>query len=311
MTSHSTLVAGLSRGGSYMYYARCQDVAGNATSVDLPIAFRVWPYPVDFGVYDALLFINKPDLKPYGLRPDWVVYTQNMWPPDTPDYNTPNEQYTRLAADAVWQAGHRGLVQLDLEVWPVDLRFHPQSEVDVGIANSKQIWKWFKDEAPELNVGIYYYPPISDVRGTGPAKVTALQAANDYLAGLTAQVDAMYPQSYTLNPNQQSWVDYTRLKIAEARRIGGMKPVYVYVWPQYHEMAGTLAHTYVDYSYWQLQLKTIKDAGADGIILWGGHQTQWDDSQGWWQATKEFMSTLHLTQRQPPSTPTGLDSIKK
>src|SRR4030095_7532773 len=110
---------------------------------------------------------------------------QNMWSPDTPDYNTPNEQYTRLAADMVLQAGHRGLVQLDLEVWPVDLRFHPQSEVDVGIANSKQIWKWFKDEAPGLNVGIYYYPPISDVRGTDPAKVAALQAANDYLAGLT------------------------------------------------------------------------------------------------------------------------------
>jgi hypothetical protein len=39
--AHSTLVTGLADGGSYSYYARCQDSAGNADSNDFVIAFAV------------------------------------------------------------------------------------------------------------------------------------------------------------------------------------------------------------------------------------------------------------------------------
>jgi Hyaluronidase len=241
-----------------------------------------------FAVYDALLFLDKPDLTRYGIRKDWVVYTQHLWPSDTSDYQTPNEQGVRAAAQHVWGVGYRGLVQLDIEVWPVDIRFHAQAAVDEGIANTIQMWEWFKDEVPQFNVGVYYYPPISDVRGTNAAHVAWLAEANDYLAPLTAVVDAFYPQCYTLDSDQHSWVEHTRLKIAEARRLDYTKPVYPFIWPQYHQISG-LVNTYVDYHYWLLQLHTIRNVGADGIILWGGHQVQWDDSQGWWRATKEFM----------------------
>jgi hypothetical protein len=40
-TSHSTLVTGLSNGGSYSYYVRCRDGAGNANSDDYKISFTV------------------------------------------------------------------------------------------------------------------------------------------------------------------------------------------------------------------------------------------------------------------------------
>ena len=66
-----------------------------------------------------------------------------------------------------------------------------------------------------------------------------------------------------------------------------------FIWPQYHDvMRGPLALTYIDYDYWMLQLTTIRDAGVSGIVFWGGYQTQWDDTQGWWHATLDFIATL-------------------
>jgi hypothetical protein len=40
-TTHSTSVAGLVNGGSYQYYVRCQDAAGNANTSDFTISFTV------------------------------------------------------------------------------------------------------------------------------------------------------------------------------------------------------------------------------------------------------------------------------
>ena len=40
-TTHTTLVTGLVNGGSYNYYVRCQDRAGNPDTTDFPISFTV------------------------------------------------------------------------------------------------------------------------------------------------------------------------------------------------------------------------------------------------------------------------------
>jgi hypothetical protein len=40
-TAHSTLITGLTNGGAYSYYARCQDPSGNASPDDFAIAFSV------------------------------------------------------------------------------------------------------------------------------------------------------------------------------------------------------------------------------------------------------------------------------
>jgi hypothetical protein len=28
---------------------------------------------------------------------------------------------------------------------------------------------------------------------------------------------------------------------------------------------------------------------ADGIVIWGGYQQQWDDNAHWWMETKKFL----------------------
>ena len=40
-TSHSTAVTGLTNGGSYIYYAKCQDGQGNTDTTDYTISFTV------------------------------------------------------------------------------------------------------------------------------------------------------------------------------------------------------------------------------------------------------------------------------
>jgi len=44
--------------------------------------------------------------------------------------------------------------------------------------------------------------------------------------------------------------------------------------------------------HWMLQLTTIRDAGASGIIFWGGYRTPWDDTQDWWHATLDFIGAM-------------------
>ncbi|HHD92288.1 MAG TPA: hypothetical protein ENL06_01520, partial [Candidatus Portnoybacteria bacterium] len=40
-TTHSTTITGLTNGGSYTYYVRCQDTSGNANTTDYPISFSI------------------------------------------------------------------------------------------------------------------------------------------------------------------------------------------------------------------------------------------------------------------------------
>jgi hypothetical protein len=58
--THTTLVTGLSDGGSYNYYVRCQDNAGNANSDDLAITFSVSAQTGSSPVTSSLSGIESP-----------------------------------------------------------------------------------------------------------------------------------------------------------------------------------------------------------------------------------------------------------
>ena len=55
----------------------------------------------------------------------------------------------------------------------------------------------------------------------------------------------------------------------------------------------------VSHDYWKSVLQTVKDAGANGavIFIWGDNAggPAWDSNAGWWTATKEFMQENNLT----------------
>jgi hypothetical protein len=93
---------------------------------------------------------------------------------------------------------------------------------------------------------------------------------------------------YTFYEDRDGWVKYAVAQISEARRYGGNKPVYVFLWPQYHEPP----NAYLPTDFWRLELETAKQY-ADGVVIWGGslHET-WDNSAPWWIETKKFIDTL-------------------
>jgi hypothetical protein len=257
-----------------------------------------------FDLYDSLLFVGKPDLSPYGFKRSRTVYESELWPPKA-NRMTPDEAAVRFKARAVLAEGVTAAVPviLDVENYPTDIRLdlsriNPDTSiVDANIRKLEQIIGWFKQEAPTLEVGFYGVAPVDlgpPVTGQHPgndAEMAIWEAANSYLIKFATHLDAIYPSLYTSTTDRAEWVAAARRYISEAKRIGAGKPVRPFVWPQYHDvMRSPLALTYIDYDYWTLQLTTIRDAGASGIIFWGGYKTQWDDTRDWWRATLDFIA---------------------
>ena len=312
--THSATLSGLTSGGSYTYYVRCSDAGGKATTSDYPISFSVYPKPATFRVYDMLGYSGKPDLTPYGLRKDWIVYAQELWP--AADAMTePNQLYDRRTAGFIAKSGWNDVLQLDVEHWPLDIRSTSTAVVDDSLRKLQQQLSHMRSVVPFLRYGYYDLPTIRDYWTpviNDPANMAKWKAANDYIASLTQQFNDFYPSLYTFYNDPAGWVVYARANLSESKRQNGGTPVYVYLWPQYHD-SSPLAFQFIDYDYWKLQLQTVKDAGADGVVIWSGGGT-WDDTWGWWQATKEFMSTEFMSTLPGdtvlPSTPSDLTATR-
>jgi len=256
-----------------------------------------------FDLYDSLLFIGKPDLSRYGLKRARTVYEHELALPKP----TPDEAAVRSKARAVLTEGVTAAVPviLDVEEYSVDVRLdishiNPNtSTVDANIVKLEQIIGWFKNEAPTLQVGFFdVAAPVDGLPVTGQqpannAELAIWKRANSYLIPFATHVDALYPSLYTVDTDPAKWVASAQRCISEAKRIGAGKSVRPFVWPQYHDVMGPpLAGTYIDYDYWMLQLTTVRDAGASGTVFWGGYQTPWDETQGWWRATLDFIATI-------------------
>jgi hypothetical protein len=256
-----------------------------------------------FDLYDSLLFIGKPDLSRHGLKRARTVYEHELGLPKP----IPDEAAVRSKARALLAEGVTAAVPviLDVEEYSVDVRLdishiNPDtSTFDSNIIRLAQIIGWFKNEAPTLQVGFYDVgAPVGGLPVTGQApandaELAIWKRANSYLIPFATHVDALYPSLYTSDIDPAKWIASAQISISETKRIGAGKPVRPFIWPQYHDvMRSSLAGTYIDYDYWMLQLRTIRNAGASGLVFWGGYQTRWDDTQDWWRATLDFITTM-------------------
>ena len=249
-----------------------------------------------FTVYDALQFLNKPDLSSHGLKNNRLFYESDLFP--LGQYSQPNEAAVRAAARRLVESGYPPdePVQLDIELWEWDTHYGTDAVVADSMKKLIQVIRWFRNEAPQYTkVGYYGAGPT---RQLGPALEPAAspafvkwQGSNDFLAPLIAEKGALYPSLYTFYNDRAEWVKYAQANIAEAKRIAGGKPIYPYIWPRYHE-GGNMGNIYIDYEFWKLQLQTIKEAGVDGVIIWGGYREQWTGSWPWWQATRDFLAEI-------------------
>ena len=236
-------------------------------------------------IYDATMYVDKPDLAESGVLPVKFVYASAIWPQDADREQLPPEDHVRALAQRL--PADQMLV-LDIEHWDLS-----DQHVDWLI----QIIQWMKDELPDRKIGYYlllperkYWTALADPASD---KYKDWQARNrsPQRLRLAEHVDAIFPSLYTFYNDPTGWTLYARANIAEARAYG--KPVYPVLWPQYHTGGAEPAElrgTNISASFWQQQLITA-GTNADGVILWGGWQQPWDENAGWWRTTKLLMST--------------------
>jgi Hyaluronidase len=258
-----------------------------------------------FVVFDATLYKNKPSFTGYPIRPITLLYEARLFPGKHAPSAMPPEQTVRSIAKELSQASEP--VIIDIERWP--LKGNPQV-VKENVDKLVTILSWIKAEAPNIQVGAYGTVPLNDywraIRGPASKEHQAWQRDNDRLEKWAAQMDALYPSLYTFYPDRQGWVQYAVAQLTEAKRIAKGKPVYAFLWPQYHESNASLRLQPVEPDYWELQLNTVYQY-ADGLVIWGGWgdngAESWNEEAPWWQVTKRFMRQISS---KPPERPTDL-----
>lgn len=134
---------------------------------------------------------------------------------------------------------------------------------------------WAHEAVPGRVVGYY------GVLGNTAAPYLALERR------LAAHEDALFPSLYTFGDDFGVWQANFRRITAEARSVAPHKPVYAYLWPQYH--GGTKhAGRYLTPAHWRQELDAATQLCA-GVVIWGPSDS--DPDQRWVGATASFLST--------------------
>jgi hypothetical protein len=247
-----------------------------------------------FLVFDATYYTNKPSFEGYPIRPIKIIYEASFFGQDRSPMAMPSEQKVRSVARELGEPAEP--VVVDIERWPVK---GEASEVQATVEKLVSVLSRMKDQAPNVSIGLYGTVPIRDywqaIRGPGSKEYQAWQRENDRLDRIADRIDVLFPSIYTFYPDQQGWVTYAVAQLAEARRKANGKPVYAFLWPQYHNSNSKLGLQPVEPDYWELQLNTVYQH-ADGVVIWGGGgkhgRESWNEAAPWWQVTKRFMQRL-------------------
>lgn len=255
-----------------------------------------------FPVFDATLFTNKPDLTTAGLQKITLV--------DPDRWLSPGQTRGQIPADSsIKSALHTSMTSavlvLDSEDWPLQ---GTSGAIGEATNNYLTLLSRVRQTGVQGLVGYYGAPPIRDYwRAIGlpsSQNYLAWQAENNLLQPLANAVDVLFPSIYTFYNDQAGWTKYAIANLSEARRLAGGKPVYAFIWPQFHDSNKTLGLQPIPGEFWALQLRTVAQY-SDGVVIWGGWKVKWDEQAEWWQATRQFMLTAPQICRNP-SAPSDL-----
>ena len=259
-----------------------------------------------FKVFDGTLFRNKPsDLKQRGFERIAIIYEGNLeWPSGKRDMPS-KESVQRLIREIVERGETRVEFDLESEGFWHGAWFAPNDEIkELTARKLLTIVEWTKEVAPDIEIGFYNYTPTQAPYATNdPAQTPSWRNANIKWFQTVADASGrMSPQLYTFLPEDEKfWMTDAEQVIALAREMGRGKPVTPYIWFQTHGGADAkLWYAPVPPEFFKRQLEKIHAEGADGVIIWGGYQQDWDENAAWWQATQEFLATNPQVIRNAP-----------
>ncbi len=265
---------------SFLCFLLASVLAPSAYAVDTP-----------FHVYGETRLLNQPDLSQYGLKKLRMVYTGAFWKKGVDDFQLLPPRQRVIDFMKKNYATYAGLFVPDVEQWTLT---GSNAQVETSVNKYVTLLGWIKSAAPRATVGYYGRPPKPDKRASldpSSPKYRQWQAVNNLLAPLADAQGALFPVMYTADDNKELWIKAATGKIRESKRLGKGKPVYVFINPFYHNVAGPVQFRSkpIPKDYFLLQLKTLKRLGADGAIIWNAKKLPWDNNAGWWLATKTFL----------------------
>jgi hypothetical protein len=248
-------------------------------------------------MFDALLYLKKPDLSQYGFKNILVIYDGSLWNAGETQRDTINSARIISVAKTL---PPNSLVCIDIESWPLK---GPSEVVTQSKKKYIAVAKLFRENCPTAKIGFYGIVPIRDfwraIRGEGDESYKDWDLENSNLQEIADTVDVIFPSLYTFYPDQNGWKIYATANIKEARKYG--KPVYPFLWPEYHNSNITYGGQLIPADFWRLELMTCSQL-ADGIVVWGGWQKNWDDNAAWWIETNNFINVR-------PTPPKGLRRV--
>jgi hypothetical protein len=229
----------------------------------------------NFPIYDNMDYKQKPDTTQDGLIPSNVIYENKIWPNRRDAGTLPDRDTFQSLVRAT--ASKPGPLVIDIET--ISLR-SPLEIARHNMETLKKLADWAHEAAPGKVVGFYSTNIFADLP---PANM-------DVARELAGHVDAFFPPMYSFDDDHARWEKRAQTAQAESRALDAQKPIYFYMWPQYH-VGSARAMRYVDGDFWKFQLQTARRY-SDGIVLWGSNTYVWNVKSGWWAATQEFAASV-------------------
>jgi hypothetical protein len=246
-----------------------------------------------FKLFDATAYTGKDEANAALAQSLSIIYPQELW--------GRSSQAVLPSAEAVEAAvrkrvGKYHWIVFDIESWPLE---GDSLTIAESIRKFKAVLSVARQVAPRARIGIYGEIPRTDyAASTSDPKSNlfiAWQRRNNSLKELIGEVDALFPSLYTQFDRPVEWARHATQEVREARRIGEGKPVYPFIWPEYHPSSKLFGHE-IDGEYWATQLSTLC-LTADGAVIWGGWDLKinkaraWNPEMPWWKATLTFLGT--------------------
>lgn len=236
-----------------------------------------------------LLHVNRPSdiivSQTYKMAP-LPATTRHSFPGWTDPLQLPSPSWYDAAAAGL-NPSH-GWVAIDHEAWTGET----QADRIATSAKFATVYRELKSRRPDLKFGFYAYGIRVDF--TKPAypiddsRYIAWQRENEDYAEMNAVVDALFPTLYCWFDVASDGLPFMQFRfpklfhayILECRRMLATygdpnRSVFPYIWWRKHDDTRDL-----DAWVWKEMLCSCVHL-ADGWVLWGGHQRQWD-ANNWW-----------------------------
>jgi hypothetical protein len=230
-----------------------------------------------------------------GVEPAYTFEPDRWWPRGDTDDDLPSPSAAQHWIRDI--SGKRGQLVLDVERW--SLR-GTDAAAREAMRRYITLVDWIRNAGYSGPIGYYGVIPIWDheraLQGeTSPGR-QAWRSENDRVQPLADRVDILFPSLYTQDGDMPVWERFATANLREARRLAHGRPVYAFLWPQYHGSNKILGLQYLPGTQWARELEVVS-ANADGAVIWGGVAAsrqsgppKWDDSAEWWQATSAFIA---------------------